>query len=405
MMKKKWSKISLIFLFLVALIGTLLRSAGFIQLPLEYQNLVHAHSHVAFQGWVYLVMLLLLTDTFLEESKVKKKRYPLQFKLTVLAIIGVLVSFSLQGYGLYSIIFSTLFQLLCYWFIFSFLADVKHVDSPIKNSIGLRFVKTGLWLGLISTILPYAIGIISAKGLNGTELYKSLVYAFMHLQYNGWFLFVILGLFFSFLDRNGILYNHKYGILFYWLFTFSVIPAVSLSLLGMEFSRHLLVLAYLSSAVMGMALIYFILTIPSNLFASIRKESSWFKIYFLAFLLSFIVKIILQCLSVFPFLKTYAFYNKPIIIGYLHLSLIGSISFLLLALLIKQKWLVLNGLVKIGSALLIMGFATTELLLMLGGLGIFHNQIILIIGSAAMAIGVLVMIMSGIQNKMQNGGI
>ena len=98
LMKKEWSKISLIFLFLVALIGTLLRSAAFIQLPFEHINLVHAHSHVAFQGWVYTIMIQLITNTFLNEDQIKKGRYPLQFILTVFVVVGVLISFSLEYY-------------------------------------------------------------------------------------------------------------------------------------------------------------------------------------------------------------------------------------------------------------------------------------------------------------------
>ena len=74
MMKNEWAKISLVFLFLVALIGTLMRSAGVVNSPFQYTHLLHAHSHVAFQGWVYLIMMLLLTRTFLNEDQVEKGR-------------------------------------------------------------------------------------------------------------------------------------------------------------------------------------------------------------------------------------------------------------------------------------------------------------------------------------------
>ena len=144
MMKKQWSKISLIFLFLVALMGTLLRSIAFIQQPFEYLNLVHAHSHVAFQGWVYTIMILLLTNIFLTEDQIKKGRYPLQFMLTVFVVVGVMISFSLQGYALYSIIFSTLFQLLNYWFIYRFLKDSRDLHGSYSHAISIRFVRTGL---------------------------------------------------------------------------------------------------------------------------------------------------------------------------------------------------------------------------------------------------------------------
>lgn len=42
-------------------------------------------------------------------------------------------------------------------------------------------------------------------------------------------------------------------------------------------------------------------------------------------------KIVLQLLSVFPFLSNYAFSFRPIVIGYLHLSFLGIISFFILA--------------------------------------------------------------------------
>ena len=373
-MRTEWYKVSLLFLFLVAIIGTLLRSFGFFSIPFEYSHLVHAHSHTAFQGWVYLLMFLLLTKTFLSEEQLKHRRYPLQFKITVFIIFGILISFAVQGYALYSILFSTLFQLLNYWFVASFLRDTRTNSQNTTNGTSLRFIKAGLWFGVLSTILPYGIGILSAKGLNGTEAYRSLVYSFMHLQYNGWFLFIVLGLFYNYLDRKEIPYNKQRSKLFYRFFTLAVIPAISLSLLGMSFSKYLLPIAYLSALLLAVSMIYFVISVPKNLLTYILKESRWFNLYVLVFLLSFALKLLLQCLSVFPFVKIYAFYSKSIIIAYLHLSLLGSISFLLLALLIDKKWLSITWIVKVGSSLLVAGFVVSELSLVLSGFNVFQNR-------------------------------
>lgn len=404
MMKKEWSKLSLTFLFLVALMGTLLRSASYISIPFEYANLVHAHSHVAFQGWVYLIMFLLLTKSFLNENQIKKGRYSLQFKLTFFIIIGVMASFSLQGYGLYSIICSTLFQGLNYWFIFKFLKDSKKKEETKKYSIALRFVRTGLLFGLLSTIMPYCIGILSAKGGSGSEAYQSLVYTFLHLQYNGWFLFVVLGLFFHFMDKNEISYSQKHANRFFNLLLLSVIPAIALSLLGMSFSGYLTIIAYVAIVFIGGALIYFLFALPNSFITIIKKKNFWLKLYLYAFIGAFVLKMFLQCLSAFPWFKAYAFYNKFLIIGYLHLSLIGAISFLFLALMIERKWLPLNNFVKTGSALLLAGFITTEILLVLMGLGLYSSQLVLIFGSLAMALGVFLLIISGLNSK-KNGTI
>lgn len=394
-MDTNWSKISLSFLFIVALIGTLLRSTGLVSIPFEYMNLVHAHSHVAFQGWVYTCILLLLPLTYLKDSQIREGRYALQFLLTVLVIVGILISFSLQGYGLYSILFSTLFQFLNYWFIFRFLKDARENNPPGKSYISLQFVKTGLWFGVLSTLLPIGIGILSAKGLSGSEAYRSLVYTFLHLQYNGWFLFVVLGLFFRFLDRKKISYDKKQANRFYYFFSITVLPSITLSLLGMQFSNYILPLAVVSVLLLCAGLYFFIRCLPKHFLASLSEMNVWIKTYLLAFIAAFVLKTTLQSLSVLPALKPYAFYNKFIIVAYLHLSLIGSITFFLLALFLDRHWIPVNRLFQISSVLFISGFAITEILLTIVGFGLFYSQRWLVAGSAAMALGIFLMMVSG----------
>jgi len=392
-MKKDWSRISLFFFFLVALVGTILRSTPYFSVPLDYMNLVHSHSHVAFQGWIYTIMFLILTQSFLTGDLIRRGRYPLQFKLTVLVVTGILISFALQGYGFYSIVFSTLFQLLNYWFIFRFFQDSASAERKTEHSPSLSYIKAGLAYGLLSTLLPIAIGILSAKGLSESEAYTSLVYTFLHLQYNGWFLLIALGLFFHFLDQNKIQYINKYAKASYWLFSISVIPSISLSLLGMSFSRYAMSLAYISVFLLGAGLICFFLAIRSNIKASLKHQSPWFRLFITVFLLSFFLKTILQCLSPLEVLRDYAFHNRFIIIAYLHLSLIGSISFLFIALMIDKEWLRSNSWMRLGSSLLVLGFLTTEIILILTGLGIYYNGELLLAGSAAMALGILFLTM------------
>ena len=385
-MKSNWSRVSIFYLFLVASIGTLLRAADHVPLPLQYEHLVHAHTHVAFQGWVYTLMFLLLTHLYLDQGQIRAGRYPLQFWLTAVVILCVLVSFAMQGYGLFSICFSTLFQLLNYWFIYRFFKDTKHLVS-----LPLRLIRMGLWLGVLSTLMPIGIGILSAKGLNGSEAYQSLVYTFLHLQYNGWFLFVLLGLFFQLLEKNGLEYDQSQGEVFYKLFTAAVLPAIGLSLLGMSFSTYALAVSCLAILLQLAAVMYFMRSIQGKLRTWLQQKILWFRLCFLIFLVSFLLKTVLQSLSVIPLFEPYAFHNKWIILSYLHLSLIGVISFFLIAFLIELKWICNHPRSKTGLAMLMLGFVVTELLLVSGGLGAFYDQDILISGSASMAVGVLLL--------------
>ena len=383
-------RISLFFLFLVAVIGTILRAVSYFDVPFEYMNLVHSHSHVAFQGWVYTIMFIFLTRTFLTREMIKKGRYRLQFILTVAVVFGVLISFALQGYGLYSIVFSTLFQLLNYWFIYRFFIDSKASALEAQNAIPLRFVKSGLWFGLLSTLMPIGVGVLSAKGLGDTQAYESLVYTFLHLQYNGWFLLVVLGLFYRLLEDKKIRYHARNAKRVYSLFSIAVIPSVSLSFLGMDFAGVIEPVAYVSSLLLAAGLFFFLRSISKSFKDFIRGAKPWFKLFLLTFLVSFALKTVLQSLSVLPAVRPLAFHNRFVIIAYLHLSLIGSISFLFFALLIDRYWAENTSWIKLGCILLFLGFLTTEVILSLTGMGLYFNNELLLAGSASMAAGILI---------------
>jgi hypothetical protein len=126
----------------------------------------------------------------------------------------------------------------------------------------------------------------------------------------------------------------------------------------------------------------------------LRHKSAWLKLYLLVFLLSFFLKNILQSLSVIPVFQPYAFNNKLIILAYLHLTLIGAISFLFFALMIEMKWLLVNLFTKTGSFLLFLGFASTELILTFGGFGLWYNHQILLAGSISMTLGITLLLIS-----------
>ena len=395
-MKIYWSKVSLFYLFMIAFIGSSLRAVYFIKLPFLYGNLVHAHSHTAFQGWVYTITLLLISSLYLNKTQIDKGRYPLQFKLTILVILGILTAFALQGYGLFSIIFSTLFGLMNYWFILSFFRDSRQMVADVKSSISLRFVKTGLALGMFSNLLPFTVGIASAKGLKGTEVYNSLIYTFLHFQYNGWFLFVILGLFFKMLEQNQIPIAKKPASRFYWLFTVAVLPATALSFLGTSFRSYALLPAYFAAILQLAGLVFFFITLKPILKNWLLSKNIWFKLFLTASLSSFFIKVGLQSLSILPQLEQYAFKNKNIVLAYLHLSMLGVLSFMLIAILIDFKWLNIDRFTKIGFSLLLIGFVITELILALGGVGIFYDYKWLFYGSVFMLIGIFLLLVSPI---------
>lgn len=161
-----WLKLNYFYLIIVAVLGLLMRLIFVGVNFLPYNNLLHSHSHTAFLGWVYPALFILLINTFLEKTLIEK--FKIQIILTQIIIPLMLVAFLAQSYGFYSILFSTLFQLLNYWFIFSFLSALKETQS----SFAQKFLRIALWSLFASTFGPWALAIIKVMGLHTSNWYK-----------------------------------------------------------------------------------------------------------------------------------------------------------------------------------------------------------------------------------------
>ncbi|WP_420583401.1 hypothetical protein [Reichenbachiella sp.] len=387
----RWSRVSLVFLLIIAVIGALLRGASFLQLPFSYEHLRHSHSHVAFQGWIYTLLVVILTHEYIPRQKIKSHKYQWLIGMTCLVIVGILVSFALQGYAFFSILFSSLFQLLSYWFTYRFFIDVEKTGPHV---LSLKWIKTGLWLGIVSSIAPWFIGVVSAKGMAGTELYHALIYFFLHFQYNGWFVFVAIGLFYSFIERSGIKLDIKANNRFYYLWLLAVVPAYGLSLLGMSFSDWARVPAAIAAILQGMALVYFVPTSLSIYQLEFKQKSSWVRCLLLISFFSFLLKTMLQGISVLPQMKELAFFSRNIVMAFMHLSLIGVLTFFFLCWLLIKKWIPENSLSKVGVLLIVSGFLSTECILVLSGLGWWHPYFALFILSGIMALGIFLLLIA-----------
>ncbi len=389
MIEKRNIRFSFLFLLIIGLLGTGMRAYPFYLIPFQYKHILHAHSHVAFQGWIYTAMILLLPTYFLSAKQIELSRYPLQFKLTVPIIVAILITFSLQGYAFWSILVSTLFQLLNYWFIYRFLKDCKSAyPAGEARPLSLSFVRVGLWLGLLSTLAPYGIGVLSAKGMQGSEAYNAAVYFFLHFQYNGWFLFVAIGLLFKLFENHQIQFDHRKARTFFLTFAIAAIPGYALSLLGMSFYDYVIFPAAIAALLQLVGLGFLLQMLGKMHMHPLLRNNLWLKSFLLLILVSFVLKICLQILALFPGLQPYFFYSRNLIIAYIHLNLIGVISFLFIFIIVQAEWVELWWLTKAGNFLLMLGFLITEILLSISGFGWGFYPWSLLIFSGVMTVGI-----------------
>lgn len=197
-----WIKISLINFLVVALVGVLLRYKINFPLPVvNYKFLLHAHSHFAFAGWVTQILMALIVQYVYEHNNsINLSHYKKIFRGNFITAYGMLFSFPFQGYGLFSIIFSTLSVFVSYFFIAFVWKDLKHL---VDKGYSKAWIKASLLLYTLSSLGPFALAYLMANQISGQDLYFGAVYFFLHFQYNGWFLFACFGLFFNYLQKKG----------------------------------------------------------------------------------------------------------------------------------------------------------------------------------------------------------
>jgi len=102
----------------------------------------------------------------------------------------------------------------------------------------------------------------------------------------------------------------------------------------------------------------------------LRWSNNLVDLLFKAAILFFVVKNVLQALSALPVIADLAYLHRNYIIAYLHMVLVGFISFGALSLMLKSRVTILQPLVKSGLALLVIAFILTETFLVLNAAGI-----------------------------------
>lgn len=287
----------------------------------------------------------------------------------------MLLSFPVQGYGLYSIAFSTAHLLLSYGFIYRFLTDVRRQGEIKKmHQVSFRLVQAALFFLALSSLGPWGLGPVMASGGSGSPLYFNAIYFYLHFQYNGWFSFAALGLLFRVLEGQGIPFSRPQASIIFHLFFWSCLPAYLLSVLWMKPPAAVYLLA--GAAALGQVLAVAWLL---NLLYRQRKSLSvffagWPRLLAVLALLALVLKTGMQLASALPYVADLANSVRNFIIGYLHLMLIGFISFFLLAYFVWQGKLdASRGSSRWGLGIFLAGFLLTEGLLFLQGFFFWQN--------------------------------
>lgn len=358
-MLQKHSITALLYFFIAALLGILLRLFYVTPISANYRYIVHGHSHIALLGWVYIALTALIYKVYL--SKHQSKLYKRIFWCTQITLIGMLVTFPFQGYALFSIIFSTLFLVVSY--VFTWLV-IKHTPKEHKQKPSYKFITTSLFFMVISSIGPWTLGAIM-NTLGETSIwYKISIYFYLHFQYNGWFIMALTGLFLFALEMQKVIIKPLHLRRIYWLLTAGITLSFFLSVLWVEPPLFLNVLGGLGGVAQLIAfyLLYKLCHLQLLGFKTFPKRLLQFTFVLLVF------KMMLQLLTAFPYFAKLSYNILDFVIGYLHLTFLGVVSIMLFVLLNFYKLMRLS---KVSIVVYIAGFVMSECLIFYKGLAVW----------------------------------
>ena len=379
---KLWLKFSLLNLVIVALIGLLMRYKIGFEFPyLDQKHLQHSHSHFAFSGWITHTLMVLMI-VFLEKKKVllqaqddnREKNIENRFFIKYSSILsanlicayGMLVFFIIQGYGLFSIIFSTSSIIVSCVFAYYFVKDLKLISD---DDLSKNWFKTALFFNVISSFGTFALAyMMISKNIHQNE-YLASIYYYLHFQYNGWFFFACMGLLFSFLQLKPS--ENSFFKRTFWLFFLSCIPAYFLSTLWWDLPIWIYLITVVAAFIQVYAWFRFLIIIIKT-----KREFLYNFPFFLRYILLFVafalsIKFLLQLGSTIPVLSTLAFCFRPIVIAYLHLVLLAIISLFLLFYVYANHLIHFNRQIKIGVITFSIGVLLNEIILAIQGVASF----------------------------------
>ncbi len=366
MTARKQFIISIYFFFAIALFGLILRAIPVFHLNLNFQNFLHAHSHVAFLGWLHGGFISFVSYIFLRD-KLQTKFFKFLYWFTIISIIGMYVSFPIQGYKLFSIIFLSTFLVGTYFFLYYFF---KHKKETKKYPTTYKFIKAGLFLQFLSSLSPWSLVFVLKLFGKQSNFYKYDIFYYLHFQYNGWFLFAMIGLTLFLLERRGISLNKNKVNQIYNL----LLVAVFFGYFSNTLWAKPGILFNILSLIGGFAelLAFFVLFILLLRYRRYIKGmiSSFSYNIFTIVLYTLFIKAVLQIMGSIQFYANLSFNVRDFIIGYLHLIMLGIFTPFLLVLATELDFISLK---KKSFYVFYAGFLLTESFIFLRGIFIWFD--------------------------------
>jgi len=360
-----------------------------------YKHVLHGHSHLAILGWTFLSVVIIFLTIYWHKLKSKTEAKALIITL-FLVTVAMFLTFLYQSYGLYSIIMSTAHIFIEYWTVSFIYRSIKRIHTMPKES--KLFIYASLISLVISSIGPFSLGYISSVGLKETFWFDIAIYFYLHFQYNGWLFLFLIGLFLIILDNRKIPIHQPLLRLGFWIYVIALFPNFFASVLWVDHHSFVSTLAAIGTVGQWIAIISILLSFLRARKSLLKQKSNVTRIMLGIIFFILFAKSTMELGLITPGLASLVFETRSVIIGYLHLTLLGFISIFILVQYTMTNVLPINKYTVIGFSIFLLGFTMNELLLFIQSLLTWLNigtltfyNTGLLIASLLLLIGIVVL--------------
>ena len=396
-MKKSWIITCLINFCIAILMAIGLRSAYVIPSDFNYTFLLHAHSHTVMLGWCYLAVYTFIVAKFLPKEAQNNPKYNRLFWLTEISVIGMAATFPFTGYGLLSIIFSTLHILCSYYFVYQIFKDHQS-----ESAIETKLLKTALLFMVISTIGVWFLGPIASSGAKDSPFYNTAIQFFLHFQFNGWFILTVLALFFHQIQGLKISLSQKVFSYFFYNSIIGIVLTFGLPLSWFFNSPIFRTINSIGLIFQLIGMFYFILLLKPHFKTIFISEKPITKLLFAFAFSCLFLKVIIQTSTLIPELAIASHEVRNFTVGFIHLAMIGIVNSFLFAFITQSPlYFIKNKIGDFGIIVFLIGFTIMEILLFNEGFRVFIGKgfqqsyfINILIATVFIGLGLLLFLLS-----------
>jgi len=345
-------KIPLAFFFVAACMGLFMRYQLIAPVQgINFTYVMHGHSHVMFLGWIFNMLYLAFVSEFVPDQR----KFKTLFWILQVCVAGVLIAFPIQGYGLYAIAFTTLHTFLSFLFIALFLHATWNLSS-----LAILLARAALLFFILSSLGPFYLAYLKASGQAPSNFNRFAIYFYLHFQYNGFFFFGVLSLLTKAVESQLSDTDLRRATRGAKLLIISCFPAYFLSILWAEPGKIFNIISFTFALAQVLALLSFVKPFRLYLIKAREQHTRWLlKFSFVALF----IKCTLQVFSAHPVIAQMASEFRSILIAYLHLALLGFISFFLIGWLEMKSGVTVN--LRKSAILVFLGFIGSEALLVI----------------------------------------